>query len=143
MTDRQPRDEDEDLRARFSALRRDDARRVLDYQMVRARRPGATARLRNGQGASSPRANRLSIPRWTFAFAAAAVGLIWLFAGQDSTSPDPAWPSAEWLMPTDALLDLSSLPGDALLHEIPEIGTLPVESPAGAQNPDSDWRTPA
>ena len=140
MKDENPMDhEDEDLKLRFAALRRENERRAIDYTSIRARRTKRSDRDRFGV---RPNVLNWWKPGLTIALTAAAAVALWLsIAGERAPQNEP-WAAGQWAMPTDVLLDLSTFPGDHLLHEFPEIGTLPVEAPDGAQNPPSNRRTP-
>lgn len=119
--------DDEDLRRRFAALRNFDAARAPTFEALR---PQAATRRSAG---SDARLWRLWKPVAGFAFAAAAA---LVFFGQPDRTPSEAggeWAIEAWHMPTDALLDLSSLPGDPLLHEMPSIEVLPIDSFEGAR----------
>ena len=143
--------EDEDLQARFGELRAQQENDVPGFRSILHREAG---RSHNVEG-------RIRIgARWIpgLAFAAAAAVFLWIAATKDPSVEEerfvdePSAPDAfvvghlvvgEWNMPTDALLDLSALPGNDLLNEVPEIGILPIQSPDGAQNESYNRRIPA
>lgn len=123
-------DDERDLRARFRALRAADAELAPGYDSLRA----------------GPRELRRARPGRFLALAAlaAAAGLaLWLAAPEHPALREtPARPArlalGQWWMPSDALLDLSDLPGDTLLRDPPPLGSgrAPgARAPAGASAP--------
>jgi hypothetical protein len=117
---------DEKLRERFEALRRDDARDL----------PGFAASLK--ARARRPAAGRAWI--WAPACAAAlgAALALWLPRPQPTPMPAP-WQTGGWRMPTDVLLDV---PGSQLLRELPELHT-PHFLPGGPERPAPSRRMPS
>ena len=110
------RDDDRDLRDRFETLRAHEAESAPGYAALRAR----------GEAERSPR------PAWArpaAALTAAAAGLaLWLLlpqAPEPLPQPSDRFAPGQWTMPSDALLDLSGLPGDGLLRELPTLGDAP------------------
>ena len=109
---------DERLRERFQALREAEAELAPSFGRTLARAEETQA---------SPRLRWLWVPA-----AAASIALIWLLF---ALPPVPARPApldpGSWAMPTDVLLEM---PGAALLHELPAIGS-------GIENPSPRMRT--
>lgn len=130
------RDDDRDLRARFEALRAADADLDPGYARLRAsvRRPRPALR-----------------PERVLALlgaVAAASAALWLaLPERPDARLDPAaiarFDPGRWPMPSDALLDLSDLPGDALLRELPALGAAESFEPEDPSAPGTGARAPA
>jgi hypothetical protein len=100
---------DPDLRARFAALRRQDA----------ARTPGFTQVLQRTRRAFITRTSVLAATACLL-IAVIAVSLIWISQNRSPPAPPNAAPSlADWRAPTDFLLNI---PGQVLLRTVPRIG---------------------
>lgn len=117
-------DDERDLRERFVALRASDAELDPGYGPIRSAVP-----------------RRAVAVRWApvLAAAAAALGALWLSIPDGTPrsmtpEPTPALALGGWTMPTDVLLDLSGLPGNALLRELPDLGSLPPDAIDGARS---------
>ncbi|MBI3982873.1 MAG: hypothetical protein HY337_08170 [Gemmatimonadetes bacterium] len=107
---RQPNDDE--LRARFAALRQEDSRLLPQFR-------GAQQAL-----AATPR-----LSRWVpaAALASAAVAVLWL-AGRDRDTSDRRGldlAATVWRAPTDFLLET---PGRDLLRQVPDVGHVSVPS---------------
>lgn len=135
--------DDQELRAAFQRLRREEAESApeLEHLLTRARVDDRD----EGVGARW---------RWLIALAAtagiAALVLTSIQRGEHEAPDLAATPTpttdrdvassfelGRWTMPTDVLLDL---PGSDLLERIPEIGATPL-APFETTPPDSSWRT--
>jgi len=145
-------DEDDDLKAKFGRLRAHQEPGFPGFRSILDREPHRTTNVDVGWGRRSG-----WIPG--LALAAVATAFFWIATTEkenqaleeDLFVDRPSAPDAfvlghlvvgEWSMPTDSLLDLSALPGDELLDEFPEIGTLPIRGADGAQNESSNRRIP-
>ncbi len=141
MTERDDGHDDRDLRRHFEALRAADAELDPGYGKLR---PAASR-------VASSRARHL-LRGATLAAGAMAAGLaVWLIALE---APDPTPRHAvavriapgQWSMPSDVLLDLSGLPGDALLRDPPVVGgARPFDleaTPTGSRMPPITNRRP-
>ena len=104
----QDRDDERGLRDAFARLRRDEEGRLPGYRAIRARAP-----------AESTPAD-ISIGWWLPASGVAMAALLltlWMSPG--SRPPTTAlWEPGEWVMPSDVLLDLSGIPGSAVMGEL-------------------------
>ena len=121
---------DDDLRERFRALRREDARAAPEYEHTLTRAQA------NDAGVAPSRWPR----RWVTAVAVAAALWIALPTSEPPSAPE-LWQLGRWAMPTDVLLDL---PGSALLRELPAIGVdRATKDPAASLRTPSIRRIPA
>ena len=134
----EPMSQDDDLKARFTALRLEDEQRAPHFRSVRSHRPIDDERQR---GAGQARTGGWWGPGLTIAFAVTAM-MLWLSDGGDRAPQDAPWTAGQWEMPTDVLLDLSTLPGGNLLHDLPDIGRPSIQAPDGAHIPSSNRRIP-
>ena len=143
--------EEEDLKAKFGELRSQRAPGIPGFRSVLERETHRTTHIDRGW---------LERGGWVpgLALAAVATAFVWIASTgdppleEDLFVDEPSAPEAlvlghlvvgEWSLPTDSLLDLSTLPGDELLNEFPEIGVLPIQGPDGAQNESSNRRIQA
>lgn len=131
-------DEDAALKAQFDSLRRFQTGEAPTYQSIRSRNVG------RGLGGEAPAIRSGWLPG--LVLAAAAALMVWLSAETERSEGPAPWVAGQWAMPTDVLLDLSTLPGDHMLYEVPEFGGLPASVPAlvpdGAMKPSLDRRIP-
>ena len=146
-------DEDDDLKANFRQLRAQQETGFPGFRSILNRETRATNKVDRGW---------IKRDGWIpgLALAAVATAFFWIVTTEkenqalekdlfvDGLSRPDAFVLGhlvvgEWSMATDSLLDLSALPGDELLDEFPEIGTLPIQGPDGAQNESSNTRIPA
>jgi hypothetical protein len=100
---------DQELRERFAALRRDDAKRTPDFErMLRRSRHRASSRLGGLVAASC------------LLLAAVAASVFQISHDRARPAPNAFTPSlANWRAPTDFLLNT---PGRELMHTVPRIG---------------------
>jgi hypothetical protein len=147
---------DDDLKTRFEELRRHEEATAPNYHAL-LRRPTTAA---EADRAGTRRRKRAAL---AFALVASVAMILWW--GSRPVAPeksfDPAFAGpldpGKWSMPTDVLLDLSTLPGDDLWsgfpeiggseigrpeHGAPVIGRPPVESSEGAKNESHSRRIP-
>lgn len=125
--------EEDELKERYRALRRFDAARVPEFKSI-------LARDRSDRGAAGASFfERWRRPGLVLALSAAAGFFLW--SGRDvPVRQDGEWTAGQWATPTDVLLDLSTIPGNRLLHEVPSFAPPPLEVPDGAHHPTTDRR---
>jgi len=144
-------EEEDDLKAKFGELRAQQESGFPGFHSILDRAPRRTTHVETGW---------IKCDGWIPGLALAAViaAFVWIASTGNPSLEErffvdgPSAPApfvlgqlvvGEWSMPTDSLLDLSALPGDGLLNELPEIGILPIQAPDGAQNESSKQRIPA
>ena len=122
------------LKAQFESLRNVQEGDTPTYESIVSRNARREIR---GKDRSRPSA-------WLpgLALASAAAMILWFATGPDRSPTHEPWVAGQWAMPTDVLLDLSNLPGDHMLYELPEIGTAPASVPEGAMKTSLDRRIP-
>lgn len=126
--------DEEELKEAFGQLREEQEPLTPAYRTLMARRSAAGEAVATGSPA------RWWIPGLTAAAAVAAL-LVWSARGPGIAPAEPPWTPGQWAMPTDVLLDLSAIPGDELLHELPELTPTPIRPPEGAHHHDTRRRT--
>ncbi|GEM_PF-5390734 len=127
-------DHDDDLRSAFETLREEEAGSLPDFASMRTR-----ALAERDDEAENPR-GFLPFPAGLFAFTVAAVAIAgWFFAGAPRPTPltpDPApFAPGQWAMPSDALLDLSRVPGSSVLGELDWAPPPPARDGASSTRP--------
>lgn len=126
---------DDDLRRRFTALRNEIESGTPDFQSIRDRRraaPGYEVRAASRSGWA---------PLLAVAGASALAALVWFVAAPTPVADEAPWRVGQWTMPSDVLLDLSQLPGEALMHDLPSFELTPIDGPDGAHNHPRHERT--
>jgi len=122
---------DQDLRDRFAALRRQEEPQA----------PGFTSRPASSRKPVRPRSPGTLLAAAAFLLAIAAAGL-WLRTASHRPQPEPGKPVAsiaDWKPPTDFLLDT---PGRQLLATVPAIGALQNGSIAPIPAPTPHRKNP-
>jgi hypothetical protein len=119
---------DDDLRERFAALRREDARSAPSFD-----------RLLRTAARPAPRPTARFAPAAGVVLAVAAV-FFWGVRWHDRTArhAEPVIPLADWHSPTDFLLET---PGSPLLREVPRIGDPTLNETVPARRPGQERAT--
>ena len=125
------RDDDDDLRSAFATLREEEAGSLPDFAAMRTR--GLAER----DDAAENRRGFRPFPARLFAFTVAGVAIAaWFFGGAPRHTPDPApFAPGQWAMPSDALLDLSRVPGSSVLGELDWAPPPPARDGASSTRP--------
>jgi hypothetical protein len=143
--------DEDDLKGKFGELRAQQESDFPGFHAILARGPRRTTHVENAW---------IKRDGWIpgLALAAVVAAFVWIASTENPSLEEdlfvdgPSTPEpfvlgqlavGEWSMPTDSLLDLSGLPGDGLLNELPEIGIPPIQAPDGAQNESTKRRIPA